>query len=88
MRPIQFPGSVEIGKPTTMTDEQCSSAWAVIHKDAEGNPEGFTTCWMPSYEDLKSLAAGGGIFIHFPYPQLPAMAMFTLDEKGECNDAG
>lgn len=28
MHPIHFEGSVEIGKPQNMTDEQCMSAWA------------------------------------------------------------
>lgn len=28
MHPVQFEGSVEIGKPENMTDEQCYSVWA------------------------------------------------------------
>lgn len=28
MHPVYFEGSVEIGKPKDMTDEQCMSAWA------------------------------------------------------------
>lgn len=71
-----------------MTDEQCMSAWAVIHRDGEGKPIGFTTCWKPSYEDLQALNRGEGIFVHFPYSSLPAMSMFTLDESGNCNNAG
>lgn len=85
MRPIQFPGSVEIGKPTNMTDEQCMSAWAFIHKDPDGKTTGFTTCWMPSYEDLKALNEGSGIFVHHPYLQLSAMSMMTLDENNNPN---
>lgn len=87
MQPINFPGATEIKKPANMTDEQCGSAWAMISKDEEGRSIGFTTCWMPSYEDLKAMNEGRGIFVHFPYTQLPAMSMFTLDEKGNCNDA-
>lgn len=82
MRPINFPGATEIGKPANMTDEECMSAWAAIHRDEQGNVIGFTTCWKPSYEDLQAMNAGGGVFVYFPYGQLPAMSMFTLDEKG------
>lgn len=28
MHPVEFEGSVPIGKPKNMTDEQCSMAWA------------------------------------------------------------
>lgn len=28
MHPVEFPGSVPIGKPADMTDEQCTMAWA------------------------------------------------------------
>lgn len=88
MQPIEFPGSTEIKKPVNMTDKQCMSAWALIHKDAEGQPVGFTTCWKPSYEDLQALNRGEGVYVHFPYMQLPAMSMFTMDGKGECNNGG
>lgn len=88
MQPISFPGSVEIKKPESMTDEQCMSAWAQIHRDEKGVVTGFTTCWKPSYEDLQALNRGEGIYLHFPYPQLPVMAMYTIDENGKCNDAG
>lgn len=69
-----------------MTDEECMSAWALIMRDAEGKPTSFITCWKPSFEDLKALNAGSGIYVHFPYAQLPAMGMFTIDENGKSND--
>lgn len=28
MHPVSFPGSVEVRKPESMTDEQCMSVWA------------------------------------------------------------
>ena len=51
MHTLEFPGSVPISKPSGMTDEQCSMAWAkfwfgTLHKIIEGNgiaklPEGI-----------------------------------------------
>lgn len=51
MHPVEFPGSVPIGKPADMTDEQCSMAWAkygfdLLNRIFEGNglikvPEGL-----------------------------------------------
>lgn len=51
MHPVHFEGSVEIKKPSDMTDEQCTSAWAkfgfdLLHKIFESNgiaklPEGI-----------------------------------------------
>lgn len=88
MQPVEFPGSTEIKKPPSMTDEECMSAWAIIHKDDEGRVTGFTTKWMPSYEDMQAFNRGEGIFVHFPGPRLAPMALFTVDENGVCNDAG
>ena len=86
MHPINFPGATEINKPENMTDEQCSSAHALIHKDESGNITGFTTCWKPNYEDLQAFNRGEGVYLYFPHPRLPVMAAFTLNEKGEPND--
>lgn len=88
MQPIEFPGSIEIKKPPSMTDEECFSAWAVIHRDEKGAVTGFTTCWKPSYEDLQALNRGEGVYVHFPGPRLAPMALYTIDENGNCNDAG
>lgn len=88
MQPIEFPGSTEIKKPDSMTDEECMSAWAIIHRDPMGHVTGFTTCWKPSYEDLQALNRGEGVFVHYPGPRLAPMSLFTLDGNGVCNDAG
>lgn len=71
-----------------MTDEECMSAWAVIHRDKEGRVTGFTTKWMPSYEDLKALNRGEGVFVYSNSQRLVPMGLFTLDENGVGNDAG
>lgn len=71
-----------------MTDEECMSAWAIIHRDEQDRITGFTTCWKPSYEDLQALNEGGGVFVHYPGSRLAPMALFTVDQMGVCNDAG
>lgn len=88
MQPVEFPGSTEIKKPANMTDEECMSAWALIHRDEKDRVAGFTTKWMPSYEDIQALNRGEGIFIHCLGSRLTPMSLFTLDENGLCNDAG
>lgn len=86
MHPIEFPGSVEVKKPDSMTDEECFSIWAHLHRDTNGRIEGFTTCWKPSYEDLQALNRGEGIFVYFPWSRLAPMALYTIDENGVPND--
>jgi len=87
MYPITFPGAVEIKKPTNMTDEECFSVWAQINKDESGQVESYTMCWKPSYEDLKALNRGEGVYIQISARRLPPHAVFTIDENGKCNDA-
>lgn len=87
MQPINFPGAVEIKKPKDMTDEECFSVWAQIKVGDDGYPEYFTTCWKPSYEDLKALNRGEGVFIQIRGRRLAPHAVFTVDENGKCNDA-
>lgn len=33
MMPVKFPGAVEVHRPTDMTDEQCTSIWALYGFD-------------------------------------------------------
>lgn len=86
MQPIQFPGSYEIKKPKNMTDEQCMSIYAIEGIDGEGFPF-WLTAWKPSYEDLQALNRGEPIYIKSVSKKLIPMAMWTYDEKGQCNDA-
>lgn len=46
----------------------------------------FLTAWKPSYEDLQALNRGEPIYIKTISNGLPPMALFTMNEKGECND--
>lgn len=48
----------------------------------------FVTAWKPSYEDLQALNRGEPVYIKTISDGLPPMALFTLDENGNCNDAG
>lgn len=85
MFPVQFPGSRVIGKPETMTDEQCMSIHATNGVDADGFPF-WLTAWKPSYEDMEALNRGEPIFIKtLTNGALPPMAVFTLDPDGDVN---
>lgn len=84
MHPVQFPGSVEIKKPESMTDEQCSSAWIVAGIDNDGYPY-YMTAWMPNYEDLQAIEEGRPIMVKVIGQQLPPIALFTLDENNHGN---
>jgi hypothetical protein len=55
--------------------------------DTDGFPF-YMTAWKPSYEDLQALNRGEPIYIRTLSKGLPPMAVFTLDENGQCNDAG
>lgn len=87
MQPIEFPGSTEIKKPENMTDEQCMSVWAAHGVTQDGIPF-FITAWKPNYEDLQALNRGEPIYIQSICNQLIPMSLFTVDENGQCNDAG
>lgn len=84
MRPVEFPGSVEIKKPSDMTDEQCSSAWASAGIDEDGFPY-CMTAWMPNYEDIKAMNEGRPVYVKVIGKHLPPMALFTIDENNKGN---
>lgn len=48
----------------------------------------YLTAWKPSYEDMQALQRGEPVYIKTLSKQLPPMAVFTLNEKNECNDPG
>jgi hypothetical protein len=97
MQNTYFEGAKEIGKPETMTDDECMSAWAMpivtpAGKDAEGN-ELKSVMWLehfqPSKEDLEAMNQGRGFWVQLQCgSRLIPMAIFTLDENGKSNDAG
>lgn len=87
MQPVYYEGAREIGKPEGVSDEQCFSVWATSGIDVQGFPY-YCTAWKPSYEDLQALNRGEPIYIKTICQQLPMMAVFTIDENGNPNDAG
>ncbi len=100
MLAVEFEGSREIGKPPSMTDEECSGLQIYqAYTDKLVDPPGFAlagvqkdppypftlTHWKPSKEDLEAMNAGRGIWVHFLTHTVHPMAVFTLDEAGHIN---
>lgn len=100
MLAVEFEGSVEIKKPQSMTDEECSGLqiYQGTINEAGKVPEFALasvqkdppfpitiTHWKPSKEDLEAMNAGRGIWVQFLTHRVYPMAVFTLDEAGEIN---
>lgn len=95
MHPINFEGAKVIGKPENMTDEQCFSMYArpVDHDFIDNKGETvqsrfWVECWKPSKEDIDAINRGEPIWLQIHSIGLPPVAVFTLDENGNSNDAG
>lgn len=86
MNPVEFEGSRMIGKPKEMTDEQCFGIPAADAVDQSGF-HFWITAWKPSYEDLQALNRGEPVYVKTLSVGLPPMLLFTLNEKGQANDA-
>jgi hypothetical protein len=86
MTSVYFEGAKVIGKPESMTDEECMSAYAM---PLPQNPNIWVEHFMPSKEDIEAINAGRGIWVQLVCgPRLIPMAIFTLNENDESNDAG
>lgn len=85
MLPIAFEGSREIGKPASMTDEECSGLNILQGvTQVEGWP--FTlSYWKPSKEDIEAINAGRGIWVRVLSHTVHPIGLFTLAENGEIN---
>lgn len=95
MHPIHFEGAKEMHKPADMTDDDCFSLWAMpvdhTYTDNNGNPvqgKFWVEMWQPSKEDIEAINAGRPIILQIHSIGLPPVAVFTLDGKGNSNDAG
>lgn len=95
MHPVYFEGARQIGKPANMTDEQCFSMWAqpvdytFIDINGSQQPSRFwVEAWKPSKEDIEAINRGEPIWLQIHSTGLPPVAVFTLDENGNSNDAG
>lgn len=95
MQPIHFEGAKTIGKPPGMTDEQCMSISAMpVDYEFTGEDDRvyqsrfWVECWKPSKEDIEAINRGDPIWIQIHCGQrLVPIAVFTLDENGQSNDA-
>lgn len=96
MQPINFEGARLIGKPKSMTDEQCMDIYAMpvdidYGKDADGNDmigRMWVEAWKPSKEDIEAINRGEPIWLQIHSNGLPPVAVFTIDQNGNSNDAG
>jgi hypothetical protein len=93
MKPIQFEGAREIGKPKNMTDEQCSSIWAhsydfplTCSDSKQYQARIWTEMWQPSKEDIEAIVAGRPIILQIHSEGLPPVSMLMLNEHGEPNN--
>jgi hypothetical protein len=85
MMAVDFQESnITLGKPSDMTDEQCSSIRAQKTVTHDGFPC-FLTCWMPSKEDLEALNAGRPLILMTLGEGFPPVSLFTNNEKLEPN---
>lgn len=96
MQPIYFEGAKFIGKPSGMTDEQCMDMWAMPVEVNHGPGEDgkdikgimWVEAWKPNKEDIEAINRGEPVWIQIHSQGLPPIAVFTLDENGQSNDAG
>lgn len=94
MNSVYFEGSKLIGKPENVRDEDCFSLYAqpidIKQTGEDGqilNGRMWVEHWMPSKEDIEAINAGRGIWIQIHSIGLPPIAVFTLDENNNSNDA-
>jgi hypothetical protein len=89
MLPEFLEGMVEIGKPASMTDEECGSigAW-IVDVDEKGNParRRFVMSFKPNKEDIEAINAGRPIYLSITAQQLVPVGLFTLDENDVLNE--
>lgn len=97
MMNTNFQGAIPVGKPPSMTDEQCSSAWALPHITEIDVPQEDGTLakvpvrnWLmryqPSKEDMEAIAKGGPIWLNIMAAGLTPHSVWTVNpDTGEPN---
>lgn len=95
MHPTNFEGAKLISKPENVKDEDCFSMWAMPVDYTSTGEDGnqyvsrmWVEMWQPSKEDIEAINAGRPIILQIHSTGLPPVAVFTLDENGNSNDAG
>lgn len=85
MSPIDFEGTnVTYGKPSDMTDEECTPLKAYKGPD-EANRPCTLTAWMPNADDMKAINAGLPIYLKIVGEGMPPVALYTLNENNMPN---
>lgn len=97
MMNTEFKGASPVGKPPSMTDEQCSSAWAMSHITYIDVPQEDGTVakvpvrnWLmhyqPSKEDIEAINNGAGVWLNIMANGLPPHSLWTVNPTtGEPN---
>lgn len=85
MKGTTFPGATfDLVKPESMTDEQCYSLPAARGVDNNNFPY-ILTAFKPSKEDIEAINRGEPIYLKVLGTQFAPVALYTVDEKGDCN---
>jgi hypothetical protein len=94
MKNTPFEGAVEIGKPPSMTAEQCVPAYAMpFTQEIDVQPldtepdqatkkqtvQCFLLRYEPSQEDIQALLRGEPIWLKIMAPGLPPHAIWTMN---------
>lgn len=94
MKNTYFEGAKEIGKPPSMTKEQCVPAYAMpFTQEIDVQPldtepdqatkkqtvQCFLLCYQPNEADLRALNAGQPVWLKIMAAGLPPHALWTMD---------
>lgn len=82
MQPVPFKGSKRLEGNDKNLD---------LHYDHGVDKSGrefILLAMQPSYEDIQAINRGEPIFIKVIGNVAPSMLLYTVDENGNCNDAG
>ncbi len=85
MMPVTFDGwNLELLKPDSMTDEECTSMPAFKGVD-NGGYKFILTVWKPNKEDIEAINAGRPICLKILTDVHPVVSLYTYDEKFKSN---
>jgi hypothetical protein len=85
MKGTKFPrATFDLIKPDNMTGEQCNSLPATRGIDANGFNY-ILTAFKPSEDDIEAIKRGELVYLKVLGTVFSPVALFTLDEEGNCN---
>lgn len=77
MIPIEFKESnFTLGKPETMTDEECAPLHVFRGHDTNNKPV-IISCWQFSKEDLEEIARTGKMYLQISGHAMPPVSLYT-----------